>query len=264
MRGYFRKTSRTVLPLLLLACVAASFSFSQLPTATILGTVNVKDSNGAVVPDTTSNLANAAWTAFSVAGKRTETNRFLMNGADYIGDNNSGQRFGDGAHGVMDKLIGGWQWNGIVNAQSGFLSTLRIGSNDSGTGDTVNPDVPNRNPAFTGPEVLGTDGFRRTGRYYDPRTFSMPIGGTFGNVSRGGFLGPGLTTFDTSLFKKSGINEKWNMQFRAEAFNIFNHANFGEPNAAVFTGNNISGSAGVITGTATASLQMQFALRLRF
>lgn len=83
-------------------------------------------------------------------------------------------------------------------------------------------------------------------------------------MARGSLTGPGLTTFDTSLFKKVSINERWGVQFRAEAFNIFNHSNFAEPNAVVFTGGNISPSAGVITATATTSRQIQFALKLMF
>jgi hypothetical protein len=78
-------------------------------------------------------------------------------------------------------------------------------------------------------------------------------------VARGSIIGPGLTTFDTSLFKKVSINESWSLQFRAEAFNIFNHSNFSEPNAVVFTQ-----SGGVISSTATTSRQIQFALKLMF
>ena len=170
-----------------------------------------------------------------------------------------GQRFAGGASGLVNKLVGGWQWNGIVNAQSGFPFTPQIGANVSGTGDTDNPDVPNHNPAFSGPVILG-----KPEQWYDPRAFSLPLSGTFGNVSRGSLTGPSLTTFDTSLFKKISINEKWNLQFRAEAFNVFNHANFAEPNAVVFQGNNYSSSAGVITSTATTSRQLQFALKLLF
>jgi hypothetical protein len=47
-------------------------------------------------------------------------------------------------------------------------------------------------------------------------------------------------------------------------FNIFNHANFAEPNAVVFTGSNVGPSAGVITGTPTTSRQIQFALKVMF
>jgi hypothetical protein len=83
-------------------------------------------------------------------------------------------------------------------------------------------------------------------------------------VARGSIIGPGLTTFDTSLFKTVSINEKWRLQFKAEAFNILNHTNFSEPNAVVFSGNSISSSAGLITGTATTSRQIQFALKRLF
>jgi hypothetical protein len=175
-----------------------------------------------------------------------------------------GQRFGGGASGWVNQLIGGWQWNGIVNAQSGFPITPQVGANVSGTGDTDNPDVPNRNPAFTGPVILGVDGFKKTGRYFDPAAFSLPLSGTFGNVARGSLTGPGLTAFDTSLFKRIAITEQVTLQFRAEAFNVLNHANFAEPSPVVFQGNAVSSSAGVITATATTSRQIQFALKLLF
>jgi hypothetical protein len=92
----------------------------------------------------------------------------------------------------------------------------------------------------------------------------MPAAGTFGNVGRGQLTGPKLTNFIMSLFKKFNIDEKRSLQFRAEAFNIFNHPNFGSPNAVVFLGNNFSSSAGVITSTSTTSRQIQFVLKLLF
>ena len=176
----------------------------------------------------------------------------------------SGQRFAGVAKGWVDKLIGGWQWNGLVTAQSGFPFTPQVGSNTSGTGTGSNPDSPNRNPAFNGPVVLGEDGFRKTGLYYDPHAFSVPPQGTFGNVGRDSFIGPKLVNFDTSLFKKISINERYSLQFRAEAFNLLNVVNFGEPNIVVFSGSDISSTAGVITATATTSRQIQFALKLLF
>jgi hypothetical protein len=171
----------------------------------------------------------------------------------------SGQRFGSGASGVVDKVIGGWQWNGIVNAQGGFPFTPLAGSNISGTGDANQSDTPSWNPNFTGPVILG-----KPDQWFDPRAFVMPTAGTFGNVARGSLRGPGLVSFDTSLFKKVTISEGVNLQFRAEAFNVFNHANFSYPNQIVFSGNGYSSSAGVITTTATTSRQIQFALKLMF
>jgi hypothetical protein len=171
----------------------------------------------------------------------------------------SGQRFGAGTQGIVNQLIGGWQWNGIVQAQGGFPFTPLAGSNISGTGDANQSDVPDWNPDFQGPAILGTPD-----RWFDPRAFRMPIAGTFGNVSRGSLRGPNLVNIDTSFFKKFRITERWNLQFRAEAFNILNHANFAYPNEIVFSGSSYSSSAGAVTNTATSSRQIQFALKLQF
>ncbi|PYU33737.1 MAG: TonB-dependent receptor [Acidobacteria bacterium] len=176
----------------------------------------------------------------------------------------NGRHWAGNARGWVDQLIGGWQWNGIVTAQSGFPLTPQVGSNTSGSGDTDNPDVPNYNAAFSGPVILGVDGFKQSGKYFNPLAYTQPTLGTFGNVQRGSLTGPRLVDFDTSLFKKFTINERWSLQFRTEAFNIFNHVNFREPNAVIFQGSGYSSSAGVITSTATTSRQIQFALRLLF
>lgn len=170
-----------------------------------------------------------------------------------------GQQFGGSAKGWVDKLIGGWQWNGIITAQSGFSFTPQAGANVSGTGDTFNPDVVNWNPNFSGPVILGTPD-----RWYNPGAFRRPTPGTFGNVARGSLLGPNLTEIDTSLFKRFTINERRSLQFRVEAFNIINRANFGIPSPVVFSGTSPNSSAGVITTTATTSRQLQLALKLMF
>jgi hypothetical protein len=163
----------------------------------------------------------------------------------------------------VNRLIGGWQWNGIATAQTGFPFTPQIGFNNSGTGDGAVPDIPDRNPDFKGPVILGT-----VNRWFDPRAFKMPIAGTFGNAGRGAFRGPGLFNVDTSLFKRIPIRESVTLQFRAEAFNVLNRVNFAFPNQVVFQGNSAyysySESAGAITNTATASRQLQFALKLLF
>src|SRR5260370_21850369 len=114
----------------------------------------------------------------------------------------NGQRFGSGASGLMNQLIGGWQWNGIVTAQGGFPVTPQIGFNASGTGDNNITDVPNWNPDFKGPGPV-----RKRDLWFDPKAFTMPTAGTFGNVSRGALRGSDLVSVDTSFFKKIKINE---------------------------------------------------------
>jgi len=173
-----------------------------------------------------------------------------------------GHRFGSGAGGWRNQLIGGWQWNGIITAQGGFPLTPVIGFNNSGTGDSNVTDTPNWNPNFHGKVVSGT-----VDQWINPQAFTMPTPGTFGNVSRGSIRGPGLVNFDTSVFKKFAISERVSLQFRAEAFNLLNHSNFFYPNTIVFAGNSAaysySNTAGQIT-TAATSRQLQLALKLMF
>jgi hypothetical protein len=78
--------------------------------------------------------------------------------------------------------------------------------------------------------------------------------------------GPGLAEFDYSILKSTRVSERVNMQFRAEIFNILNHANFATPNTVVFSSASSipAPTAGVITSTATTSRQIQFGLKLLF
>ena len=178
----------------------------------------------------------------------------------------NGKAIGRGATGFVDKVISGWQWQGIFNAQGGFPFTPLVGVNQSGNGDTRNPDVVSRNPNFTGNAILGVDGFKKTGRYFDPNAFLVPLAGTFGSLGRAQLRGPGYLNVDTSFFKRIPLKERVNLQFRTEIFNVLNHANFDTPVLPVFSGTGISPTAGVITGTSTNGngRQIQFALRLEF
>jgi hypothetical protein len=89
-----------------------------------------------------------------------------------------------------------------------------------------------------------------------------------GTETRNSLIGPGLTDFDTSFFKNNPIkriSDTFNVQFRAEFFNIFNHPNFVPPTDNEFIlnqdGSPVPG-AGQITRTSTTSRQIQFALKL--
>ena len=157
------------------------------------------------------------------------------------------------------RLTGGWQLNGILTLLSGFPITPQIGSNRSGDGDTRNPDRPSMNPAFTGSVVEGSPN-----QWFNPNAFLLPAAGTYGNAGRGILLGPGLANLDLSLFKNVTLTERLHLQIRAEFFNALNHANFGTPNAIVFSNGIPSSTAGLITSTATTSRQIQFGLKLTF
>jgi hypothetical protein len=155
--------------------------------------------------------------------------------------------------------MGGWQINGIATLLSGFPFTPQIGANRAGDGDTRNPDRPSINPAFSGPVMLGSPN-----EWFNPSAFLLPTAGTYGNLGRGVYRGPGLADLDVSLFKTTKLTERTNLQFRAEFFNALNHANFGTPNATVFSGTAFNPSAGLVTVTTTTSRQIQFGLKLVF
>ena len=158
-----------------------------------------------------------------------------------------------------NRFVSGWQVNMITTLLSGFPFTPQIGSNRSGDGDTRNPDRPNLNPNFSGPVIIGSPN-----QWFNPSAFLLPTAGTYGNLGRGVYNGPGLAEVDFSIFKTTRLTERTSLQFRGELFNILNHTNLDTPNAVVFSSGNISSSAGLITATATSSRQIQFGLKLMF
>jgi hypothetical protein len=161
--------------------------------------------------------------------------------------------------GFAGRLAGGWQANAILTLLSGFPFTPQIGANRSGDGDTRNPDRPSLNPSFTGSIVPGTQA-----RWFDPHAFLLPPAGTYGDLGRGMFTGPGLTELDLSVFKTTALTERASLQFRTEFFNLLNHTNLGTPNATVFSNGAANPSAGMITTLATTPRQIQFGLKLIF
>ncbi len=98
-----------------------------------------------------------------------------------------GQAWANNFGGFGNRLVSGWQFNTIVSLESGFPFTPQIGSNQSGDGDTRNPDRPSLNPAFSGPVVLGNPN-----QWFNPNAFVLPTAGTYGNLGRGVYSGPGL------------------------------------------------------------------------
>lgn len=170
-----------------------------------------------------------------------------------------GKRWLNATHGLERKLAGGWQISGISTFLSGFPLTPLDGSNRSGDGDTRNPDRPNYASGVPGPIVTHSPK-----QWYNPAAFVLPMIGTYGDVGRGVLTGPGLADVDFSVLKSTAITEGVTLEFRAEAFNIFNRVNFGAPNATVFSGTSTSLQAGQISTLATTPRQIQFGLKLLF
>ncbi len=174
-----------------------------------------------------------------------------------------GQAIGNGLEGWSNTLASGWSVNSIVTMQSGFPFTPQLSYNPSNNGDTRNPVRPFINPDFTGRVILG-----KPAQWFNPAAFLAPPAnsGFYGNLGRDTLIGPGLATWDFSAFKTTTLHERLALQFRAEIFNLLDRANFNTPNLITFTssssGTKTSGTAGVITSTATTARQIQFALKL--
>lgn len=171
-----------------------------------------------------------------------------------------GQAYMPDVNGIANTLISGWQVNGIFSAQSGFPFTPLVGFNQSGSGDTRNPDRVSFKPGFSGPIIVG-----QQTEWFDPHAFALPVAGFYGNTGRDILEGPGLLSVDASLFKTFHIVERVNLQFRTEFFNFINHPNLGLPFVGTFTSSGgISPSAGLINYTATSSRQIQFGMKLNW
>jgi hypothetical protein len=156
-------------------------------------------------------------------------------------------------------LLKGWSLNGVFSYNSGFPFTPQLSFNPSNNGNTTNPVRPSFNPAFHGTIVTGNPN-----QFFNPSAFVVPANGTYGNVGRDSFTGPGLVTFDFAVRKATRLRERTTLELRGEAFNILNHANFNTPNLIVYSSATAppSGSAGIITSTSTTSRQIQVAAKL--
>jgi hypothetical protein len=152
---------------------------------------------------------------------------------------------------LQGMLLGGWQLNGLLQTQTGLPFTPQLNNPTVNTGTASRP---NRSGSGNLP-----DSQRSLSRWFDPTAFFTPTQFVFGNSGRDILFGPGRTNLDASLFKDFRPVERMTVQFRAESFNIFNHPQFGQPNASIG-----SGSVATITSTVGGPRQMQVALRLMF
>jgi TonB dependent receptor len=122
-----------------------------------------------------------------------------------------------------NQFVEGWQFGTIVQIQTGNpLNVITSNITVTGVVNTLRPDV-------TGPvPIIG-----RVDRWFDTTPFvAVP---RFGNLGRNVIIGPGFSNVDFSLLKNTKMNERVNLQFRAEVFDVFNHASFGQPGRIVGT-----------------------------
>lgn len=131
-------------------------------------------------------------------------------------------------HGLLTTLLSGWQTFGIVTLQTGRPFTVALISDldNSGTGRASLGFGANDRPNVVGDPTLAN---RSPDRWFNTAAFAFPAPGTFGNAGRNILEGPGTENVNASLVKNTALNERLNLQLRAEVFNLFNHPNFNLP-----------------------------------
>lgn len=180
----------------------------------------------------------------------------------------AGKHFAGDASGWLNQIVGGWSLSGIENWHTGFA--FRTSSNAYPIGyATVAPGIFDGDTAAIASNIHTDSSNGGALQFFANPTaaigaFSGPLGLEMG--PRNNLHGPHFSDTDLALLKNFKLQERFTLQFRAEAFNAFNHPSFALPL------NNVAGTAdftnpssfGVITQTASSPREMQFALRLEF
>src|SRR5665213_519915 len=258
-----------------LFCAVSLCMQGQAPTATVWGTIT--DTSGAAIADAAVQVNNSQTGSVQNTVSNTETRYRIPNLP--IGSSAFDLRHTLRINGVYvlpfkgKKLVESWQLCGIPAWQTGVPISVTNGWDQMGDGTMTRPDF---NPNCTD-LVLGT-----AAHWFNPACFSAPPAGVPGNLLRTVVPGPDLVNTDFSLAKDTGIpksSEAFNIQFRAEFFDIFNHTNFGYPTGGVFTQgavikssadtplsfqSNVSSSAGQITAILGTARRIQLGLKILF
>jgi hypothetical protein len=183
--------------------------------------------------------------------------------------------------GIAEKIFGGWQLTGLAQARTGRQLSITT-PRTTNAGDLPDRNNTNQRPDLVPGVSLTPPGGQTVDQWINPAAFSIPPLGRFGTAGRSLLTGPGLLQFDLGLGKRVPFSEGQSVEFRWEAFNVFNRAQLGNPNtnfavanpdqcrAGVAAGCVVDSNFGRITsplnrnfGTGT-NRQMQFMLRINF
>lgn len=163
----------------------------------------------------------------------------------------------------LNWLTEGWGLAGIARFTSGLPVTLE-NNNDTSLLGTIPNGINNSGvdtPQWSGRTLAIHTNPRGGQAVFDASQLTLPALGTMGNARRRFFSGPGLEDVDATLSKTTRLNDGSSLEFRGEAFDLFNHAQFFGP--AAVEGNISSGSFGTAVSAMTPRL-MQLALRYRY
>jgi hypothetical protein len=154
---------------------------------------------------------------------------------------------------LYKKILGGWQISGITTLQSGLPQNITLASDIAGAG--AGSERPNVVAADVRAGVSGT-------QFLNPKAFSVPAPGTYGNLGAYAVIGPHTNNWDASLQKTFPIGERVKADFRAEFYDFPNHLSYFSINTGSFSANPPA-NFGQVSAT-TDPRTLQFALRLSF
>lgn len=164
-----------------------------------------------------------------------------------------------------NRFIEGWQAGSIIQSQSGNPVNLVAGGLSGLTGvATLRPDLVGPIQMVNQPTATGNIQWFLPSAFANPTNSGIPSL-HFGDFGRNVIIGPGFNNVDFSLIKRTRITDRFSHEFRVEAFDVFNHANFGQP-----VGNTARSTFGAITSTrfppgdSGSARQLQFAMKLIF
>jgi hypothetical protein len=157
---------------------------------------------------------------------------------------------------LVRETAGGWNFSLRYTARSGNPIDVETGADNAFSG------TPKQRPNVNGNPVLSSDRStaQKLAEWFDTSVFSVPTPGTYGDLGRNALIGPGMNSTNVALVKNLPFThrESMRLQFRAEAFSVFNTPIFKNPT------NTMGGSLGKITSTSGGDRHLQFAMKLFF
>jgi hypothetical protein len=174
-----------------------------------------------------------------------------------------GKQYGGNMPRALDLIAGSWHVNGLLTLRTGVTYTLN-GQSCQGVWSRCMPDILPGAEANQAPK-----NGRTPEQWFDISVYKVAAPLTGGNMPIQNMNGPPTKTFDFSTFKDFNVTERFRLQFRGEAFNLFNHPVFNNPgmniNDSKAVNPNNNGNFGLITGTQNGTeRRMQFSLRMSF
>jgi hypothetical protein len=173
-----------------------------------------------------------------------------------------GQRFLS-QPGIPRTILGGWELSGIATAHTGLPVNITFARSAASSPYGYNT---NQRPNLVPGVSLIPAGGSTTALWINPAAFSVPTAQTFGDAGRSIARGPDLYQLDLSLAKVVTVKERLRLQFRSDAFNIFNRAQYGQPSGTLMTS-----QFGAITSTVNTTpvgtgtpRQLQFMIGVSF